>query len=319
MRRTWSSSQHQRKSLAVITFAVIAATSLFVVPAHASRGGIEEPKNTFAVGLAFKFAGVDELCSGILLSPTIVATAGHCYYSPKGDVGTDYIFTAPGQALDAPLDPRVARPKIVKAYLDPTFNTKEFNNVNDIAFLQLDKALPGSNFMKVATMDEINSLGDVTVKGYGYGKVFETNFAYSVYPRMYSGTWKPFDSGTTTSNTLMFPSTTSVPCKGDSGGPIVATLPTGKQVLIGALSGASDVVDGCGTRAADGNFYIRLTLAYPYLSLISAIYDPNKVPAVSPSPTANAKKVTIKCKKGTVIKKVTAVKPVCPKGYKPVK
>lgn len=322
MKRIWFLSQLQFKTFSIFATVVIAATSFLISPAQASRGGVEERNNTFAVGLSFKFAGVDELCSGLLLAPTIIATAGHCYYSPKGDVATDYIFTAPGQALDAPLDSRVAQPKVVKAYLDPTFNTKEFNNVNDIAFLQLDKALPGNYFMPIATADEIKNLGGVVVKGYGYGKVYETNASYSIYPRMYSGMWKPFDSGTATSNTLMIPSASSVPCKGDSGGPIVATLSSGKQLLVGVLSGASDVVNGCGTQAADGNFYIRLTLANPYLSLISAIYDPAKAPVATPTATpapTPAKKVTIKCKKGSVTKKVTAVKPACPKGYKLVK
>jgi hypothetical protein len=39
-------------------------------------------------------------------------------------------------------------------------------------------------------------------------------------------------------------------------------------------------------------------------------------PTLSPSPTATAKKVTITCTKGKTSKKVTAVKPTCPKGYK---
>ena len=314
MRRTWFSSQPQFKKLVALLAAAF-LISLSPNNAFASRGGVEERNNPFAVGMSFKFAGVDELCSGLLLAPTLIVTAGHCYYSPKGDIGTDYIFTAPGQPLDAPLDPRIAQPKIVKAFLDPTFNTKEFNNVNDIAFLQLDKALPGSKFLKIATLDQVKALGSVVLKGYGYGKVYETNSDYSVYPRMYSMTWVPLDSVTATSNTFVVPSATSVPCKGDSGGPIVATLPSGEQILVGALSGASAVVNGCGTPATDGNFYIRLTVAYPYLSLISSIYDPLKVPTASPSPTPT-KKVTIKCKKGTVIKKVTAIKPVCPKGYK---
>ena len=42
-------------------------------------------------------------------------------------------------------------------------------------------------------------------------------------------------------------------------------------------------------------------------------------PLVAPSPTTSAtaaKKVTIACVEGKLTKKVTAVKPVCPKGYK---
>jgi hypothetical protein len=37
------------------------------------------------------------------------------------------------------------------------------------------------------------------------------------------------------------------------------------------------------------------------------------------APKPQSKKVTITCAKGRAKKKITAVKPVCPKGYKKVK
>jgi len=39
-------------------------------------------------------------------------------------------------------------------------------------------------------------------------------------------------------------------------------------------------------------------------------------PRVSASPSTQAKKTTITCVKGKLTKKVTAVKPICPSGYK---
>jgi len=51
----------------------------------------------------------------------------------------------------------------------------------------------------------------------------------------------------------------------------------------------------------------------------SATPTPSVTPSASatPTPTPNVvKKLTIKCVKGKLVKKVTAVKPVCPKGYK---
>jgi hypothetical protein len=46
---------------------------------------------------------------------------------------------------------------------------------------------------------------------------------------------------------------------------------------------------------------------------------PTPVEVAAPAPILKpvaAKKMTITCVKGKVVKKVTAVKPVCPKGYK---
>jgi len=46
---------------------------------------------------------------------------------------------------------------------------------------------------------------------------------------------------------------------------------------------------------------------------------PTATPVTDPAPSAKpavAKKVTITCVKGKTVKKVTAVKPVCPGGFK---
>jgi hypothetical protein len=52
----------------------------------------------------------------------------------------------------------------------------------------------------------------------------------------------------------------------------------------------------------------------------SQVVDPVVTPAPTPSPTATtkpaAKKITITCVKGKSSKKVTAIKPTCPTGYK---
>lgn len=317
MRRTWFLSRCQRKSLTALISLLSLVATLVIAPAHASRNGVEEKSNTFAIGITFKFGDVEQLCSGAMLTPTLLVTAGHCAFSTTGEKGTDYLFTSPGTPLDAAIDPRIIQPKVIKVFTDAGFSTQDVNNVNDIAFLQLDKPVATKEYLKFATRAELEQLTATSeIAGYGYGRVYETNIGYSIYPRRYDLTWKPIDSATVLSNTFSLSSPSSSPCKGDSGGPIVASLPSGKRVLVGALSGANNVLGGCGNPSADGLFYIRLTAGYPFLPLIASVYNPAANPTPSPSPTA--KKVTIKCRKGSVTKKVTAVKPICPKGYKRV-
>jgi hypothetical protein len=43
---------------------------------------------------------------------------------------------------------------------------------------------------------------------------------------------------------------------------------------------------------------------------------PSKLPTVTQSKSATPKLITINCYKGKLLKKVTAAKPLCPKGYK---
>ncbi len=309
MRRIWFSSQFQLKNQSALLALVIAFTLSAPLSAEASRNGVEEPTNTFTVGISFKFGEIEELCSGAMLTSTLVITAGHCAISPTGVKGSDYLFTKPGVRLDAAIDPRIVQPKVIKIITDPQFSAQDINNFNDIAFLQLDKPFYVERYLKLATASDLAQLtAQSQVAGYGYGKVYESGANYSLYPRRYQLSWEGIDSNTVLANTFTVTSPVATACKGDSGGPILATLPNGGELLVGVLSGASAVVDGCGTPAPDGSFYLRMTTGHPFLPLIKSLYDPltGRAPLV---------KTTIRCKKGSAIKKVTALKPACPKGY----
>lgn len=99
-------------------------------------------------------------------------------------------------------------------------------------------------------------------------------------------------------------------CRGDSGGPITTILRNGEEVLVGVMSGAAGVENACGTPGTDGLFRMRVILVAPYLNLVPEYSFPGVAP----------KTKTITCikvvKKKTYTKKVTGVKPTCPKGYK---
>ncbi len=54
-------------------------------------------------------------------------------------------------------------------------------------------------------------------------------------------------------------------------------------------------------------------------SIYTTNHNSDNVSKITPTPSTKkpgAKKTTISCKKGKVVKKVTAIKPMCPKGYK---
>jgi hypothetical protein len=58
---------------------------------------------------------------------------------------------------------------------------------------------------------------------------------------------------------------------------------------------------------------VRLT---DKIDTVKPVVEPTLSPTPSPTATTTAKKVTITCTKGKISKKVTAIKPTCPKGYK---
>lgn len=285
-----------------------------LTPTHASRGGTVTKSSTFVVGMTFRDGGVDQVCSGALIAPSIIATAAHCVVGAKGGRNTDFTFAAPGTSLDAPIDPRLTPPQIINIYKPDSYTTSAQSALDDIAFIELDRPLATKGFIRIATSSEILGLSAGTpLSGFGFGYVFETNAPYSPFPRKYPLTWRPSFSGSDLKKTLDLTSTTASGCSGDSGGPITASLPTGEEVLVGVLSGAASVANSCGQAGNDGQFHMLVTMINPYLGDIAPILNAALKPKPTPTPTKKIIKIT--CVKGKVKKVVSGTNPKCPKGY----
>jgi len=118
-------------------------------------------------------------------------------------------------------------------------------------------------------------------------------------------------------------------CPGDSGSPVYANF-NSEEKIFAVQFGPYDGLGGCDTKPwPDGHiFKASNTLIYPYIDLLRAeplaasivqAYDAavSKEQLAKPiAATTTAKKTIITCIKGKVVKKVTAVKPACPSGYK---
>ncbi len=295
------------KAALSIIFAFLFSIST-LTPAQASRGGTEVPKTSFTIGFTFNLGGMEQVCSGALLSPTIIATAAHCVVDEAGNKSKDYVFAAPGVALDAPINPAVKRASVLKIFLPTDFVLTPGNEKDDIAFIQTDLPLASKGFIRIATAAEVSAIADkAELVGYGYGAVYETNAPFSAFARKYPVQWK---SATSASNTIEITSTNSTACSGDSGGPITTKLSSGEEVLVAAMSGAAAVQNQCGT-AVSGVYKMRVTTVNPYLNLVDTALKASQV-----APKTTTKKYKITCVKGKVKKYFTGTKPKCPVGYK---
>lgn len=299
MNRTWSLLP--RRYSAGILSLIFAFVSLGPQNSFASRGGVEDLQNKFVVGITYKDNGLPQLCSGVAISPTIVATAAHCVTSHHGGALTEFAFTDPGVDIETSVMPNEVI-SIAKAE-------------QDLAFITLKSPLRDGKYLKIADSKIVSSLREgASLTGYGYGAVFEEFTLYSKFVRKYPILWNPNASVQGSANTFEVTSTTSTACAGDSGGPITAMIDN-EEVLLGVMASAAGVTSACGNQGADGKFRMKITLVSPYLSLVPA-YTPNKAPTATPSPSPKPTKKRIVCIKGKVKKVVYAINPKCPKGYR---
>ncbi len=302
------------KTKLLVSLAIsILLSSLTPQISTASRGGQEDKANPFAIGFPYDDSGIPSVCSGTLISPTIIATAGHCVVNSGGVFGKNYVFAPPGIAIDTPLQNLGVQPKITKFITKENLKISGGNELDDIAFIVLDSPIKSTKFIKIASEGDISNLReDSTVDGYGFGFVYETSKAYSSFARKYPLSWKSILRISNSLGTVEITSPTAVACRGDSGGSITVTSGNGDQILIGVMSGAASTVNACGTMGADGLYRMRITLIYPFLELLAGIYNPNQL---IPAPTATKKTIKITCFKGKLKKVVSGTNPKCPKGY----
>ena len=265
--------------------------------------------------MTFKTDGIDRICSGALIAPTILVTAGHCVYDKNGAIGNDYHFTMPGVALDAPIDPTAKKVKILKAFSKPGFSVNTPGLPDDITFIQLDSPLATSGFIRVASHAEVATLKDNEItKGYGFGAVYETGAKYSIFPREYHIHWET--SKEIPPTMIHLNSDEATACVGDSGGPITTILPSGEEILLAVMSGAARVINDCGTVDAQGNYIMQAAVVETYISLIKDVTaTPTATPTTKPSLTPTKKIIKINCYKGKIKKVITGTNPMCPKGY----
>lgn len=315
-RRIWFSSQLQSYDSVVRVLAGIIAvicllsnSFLAINPTFASKNGTEIKNNNFAVGFTYLDAGVQSVCSGVLISPYVIVSARHCAQNDAGVAGTNYELTPPGTSLEAAINPSLRIPKVSKVVIPGPADYVQGSMGGDIAFFILDIPFESAIALPVANNTQILALTQASeIRGYGFGAVFESGAPYSPFVRRYPLNWSGF---VTASDSTVYELTdpVSTACRGDSGGPITQRLATGSEVVIGVLSGTSGVQANCGTVGPDGLYRIRFTLIFPYLPLVSEflILQPQ---------TPSKKIIKITCVKGSKKVTVKSVSPKCPKGYK---
>lgn len=305
---------------------------------YAIEDGTDSAGNTFTVPITIekspgKFGG----CSGVLIAPSIVATAGHCVLDSTGLVTTNVFVGDPGSAWNTINQ----SDKILSVQITPGFQSGANNRVgdDDIVFLILNEKKAFDKRVRLASEVEIQNIQTKagSLKVFGYGSVNDAGDPATT-PRSTEGT---FSSRITKSNMGILEPISKNVCQGDSGGPVLSITAT-EIVVIGVIVG-TDLRNACGKTFGSFTLVSRYTnLAFSAALAQMTNLEEELAKVVSDaSESSNSQYVvidelnariseleaeierlklripsTIVCIKGKVTKKVTTVNPKCPAGYK---
>ena len=344
-----------------ILLSVIVVIGLFL--ANTPAGAIENGDNAVGgpvVGLSFgENYGI--FCSGAMLEPRVVITAHHCI--PTAGFDADFLLTnkitvsPPGTVLTNLPSERanvlhvVAKPEM---WSIGACANGFCEDLDDVAFLIIDKEFPVSANLKIATVEDLNRFRSsrATVITYGYG-LTRQNKSSSTPLSLTANLEKPNPGGYGEYAFNVSVEGTQNVCGGDSGGPTYVVEGNALYYL-GPTSGTrrpSCIRDPFTSSGFFGGTAIAFrpellskakeiaitvqTAADKATSELKAKQEAEakaiaeakvvaeakaaaelKAKQEAEAKAAAVKKTTITCVKGKLTKKVTAVKPKCPTGYK---
>ncbi|MEY3320023.1 MAG: hypothetical protein EB019_04315 [Actinobacteria bacterium] len=327
-------------------FSLVAISlSLLTSSAQASLPGIEDYSNERIVPLLQYPGSPNSDGSGFLYSSRIVFTSAH----------TSVTFNDKGEMIDFRPQLAVGKPnsnvatsgpgvRVVKRFAAPGYIADRNGDVNDFAILVLERDLMKIEPAQLMTPEIERELVDkrATVKLHGYGNYVDLcgsrenppcntrKPTTSLVPRYVEATLRPasdfmqlllYPIPQQFADQLLFfsPGKTGM-CSGDSGGSLT-TIYNGKLLYLSNI-GTGGRTYGCGTGGGydgKGGFQYSPQI-YKQLDLIkkAEAFVAEQIAAEEAAAKADASKnkSTITCVKGKTTKKVTAVNPKCPKGFK---
>lgn len=231
-----------------------ATGSAYVVPITVDRG-------------SGKFGG----CSGALIAPSIVATAGHCVLDVDGLLTKKVYVGDPGASSDSvSANDIVSSIQITSGYKNGSNNTVA---ADDIVFLVLSKPKKFDVPVRLASESEVQALKSKStiLRVYGYGYASDSG-EIGKYPLYTEGTFSSQAVANQPDSAILKPINQNT-CKGDSGGPVLSISAT-EVLVIGVVTG-SDLRNNCGTSFSSFTLISR----YSNLAFSAAVTQLNNLDA----------------------------------------
>ena len=248
-----------------VAMGVLAALTVSPL-AHAVENGTDATGNGIVVPILVKMnaAGDYGACSGALISPSVVATAGHCLLDSSGVGSNDILVGPPGtsHAYNAATWTHVTNSIFSVDYQGPS--AAGMVTAGDIAFITLAANLPQTTKVYLPSENQLTTLKSSSAKLriIGYGDLNDAGDP-SYFPNYFDAQYSSYLSSDV--NSSWAESTGSDICLGDSGSPVLSITPT-KIIIVGIVTGAI-LSKHCSVKQANGKYVSQFTVMNRYSNL----------------------------------------------------